>query len=69
MYIPTGFPDPIEIDPTDDEQLTVGVEQTSVVLNSIVNFRDIRGRTPLHIAAAFNNRASVEALLFLGANP
>jgi Ankyrin repeat len=26
MYIPTGFPDPIEIDPTDEEQLTVGVE-------------------------------------------
>ena len=34
-----------------------------------MNFRDIRGRTALHIAAAFNQRTAVETLLFLGANP
>jgi hypothetical protein len=34
-----------------------------------VNLRDHHGRTPLHLAAAFNQRAACETLLFLGANP
>jgi len=34
-----------------------------------MNFRDMRGRTALHVAAAFNNRSVCESLLFLGANP
>ena len=40
-----------------------------MVLNNIVNFRDVRGRTALHVAVAFNQRTAVETLLFLGANP
>lgn len=36
---------------------------------SIVNFRDHKGRTPLHVAVAFGNKSSVETLLFMNANP
>lgn len=35
----------------------------------LINRRDHLGRTPLHIAIAFNNKATVETLLNLGANP
>jgi len=35
----------------------------------IVNHRDHKGRTPLHVAVSFNNKASAETLLYLGANP
>jgi len=35
----------------------------------MINFRDKHGRTALHIAVAFNNKAAVETLLFLNANP
>jgi ankyrin repeat protein len=38
-------------------------------MKSIINWRDRRGRTALHLAVAFNNKASVETLLFLNANP
>jgi ankyrin repeat protein len=40
-----------------------------MVPTTIINFRDIRGRTPLHVAVAFNCRNAVESLLYLGANP
>ena len=34
-----------------------------------MNLRDKKGRTPLHMAVAFNNKAAAECLLYLGANP
>jgi ankyrin repeat protein len=34
-----------------------------------MNLRDTKGRTPLHMAIAFNNKDTVEALLNLGASP
>ena len=37
--------------------------------NSIINRRDVKGRTPLFAAVAFNNKQAVETLLHLGANP
>lgn len=44
-------------------------EVLQVSLKSMVNFRDRLGRTALHIAVAFENKAAVETLLFLNANP
>ena len=38
-------------------------------MKSIINWRDRKGRTALHLAVALNNKASVETLLFLNANP
>jgi ankyrin repeat protein len=38
-------------------------------MNSILNFRDHKGRTPLHIASIWNNKIAVETLLYLKANP
>ena len=35
----------------------------------VMNLRDKKGRTPLHMAVAFNNKAAAECLLYLGANP
>ena len=37
--------------------------------NNIMNLRDKKGRTPLHMAVAFNNKEAAEALLHLGASP
>ena len=34
-----------------------------------MNLRDLCGRTPLHMAVAFNNKIAVETLMYLGANP
>ena len=34
-----------------------------------MNFRDLKGRTALHLAVAFGNRLAAETLLFLNANP
>ena len=50
-----------------EEDEFIGPPQVS--LNSIINFRDLKGRTALHIAVAFNNKNAVETLLFLNANP
>ena len=38
-------------------------------MNSILNFRDHKGRTALHIAAIWNNKVALETLLYLKANP
>lgn len=38
-------------------------------MNSILNFRDHKGRTPLHIASIWNNKIAIETLLYLKANP
>lgn len=35
----------------------------------IINFRDHKGRTALHLAVAYNHKNAVETLLFLNANP
>lgn len=43
--------------------------QYGKVLSNIVNLRDAKGRTALHMAIAFNNKESAEALLNLGASP
>lgn len=37
--------------------------------NSIMNLRDKKGRTPLHMAILFNNKEATETLMYLGANP
>lgn len=36
---------------------------------SIMNLRDAKGRTPLHMAIIFNNKEAAETLMYLGANP
>ena len=38
-------------------------------MKGLMNLRDYRGRTPLHVAIAFNNKVAAETLLYLGANP
>jgi ankyrin repeat protein len=37
-------------------------------MKSILNFRDHKGRTPLHIAAIWANKEACETLLYLKAN-
>ena len=37
-------------------------------MDSLINFRDHKGRTPLHIAVIWNNMAAVECLLKFKAN-
>ena len=39
------------------------------VMRGIMNYRDSKGRTALHMAVAFNNKVAAETLLYLGANP
>ena len=60
----TAF-DPLERDADDLEK--GGHAQTS--MRSLLNFRDHKGRTALHIAAIWNNKAACETLLYLKANP
>ena len=61
-----GVPfEPIERDPDDP---TKG-GQPQVSMKSLLNFRDFKGRTPLHIATISRNQAACETLLYLGANP
>ena len=43
-----------------------GHSQTS--MKSILNFRDHKGRTPLHIAAIWGNKEACETMLYLKAN-
>ena len=38
-------------------------------MNSLLNFRDWKGRTPLHYAVMFDNKQALEAMLYLKANP
>ncbi len=38
-------------------------------MRGLINLRDHRGRTALHVAIAFNNKVTAETLLYLGANP
>jgi ankyrin repeat protein len=38
-------------------------------MKSIINFRDWKGRTPLHVAAIWGNKIACETLLYLKANP
>ena len=40
-----------------------------ISMKSLINFRDHKGRTPLHIAAMWNNKPAVETLLQMKANP
>lgn len=44
-----------------------GHAQTS--MSSIINFRDHKGRTALHVAAIWGNKNACETLLYLKANP
>ena len=70
LFIPYGAKPPVQIDQALTQgSLMIGAPQISNQCSSIVNFRDIYGRTPLHLAAALSNRSSLETLLFLGANP
>ena len=38
-------------------------------VRGLMNYRDLKGRTALHMAIAFNNKVTAETLLYLGANP
>jgi len=38
-------------------------------MKSLLNFRDHKGRTALHIAAIWGNKEAAETLLYLKANP
>lgn len=40
-----------------------------VSMKSLINFRDHKGRTALHIAAMWKNKAAIETLLQMKANP
>jgi hypothetical protein len=51
------------------ESEPIPVTQQYGKANNIMNLRDNKGRTPLHMAIAFNNKESMEALLNLGASP
>jgi ankyrin repeat protein len=59
--------DGISFDPFERDNENHGHPQVS--MNSILNFRDHKGRTPLHIASIWNNKIAVETLLYLKANP
>ena len=39
------------------------------LVRGLMNYRDMKGRTALHMAIAFNNKVAAETLLYLGANP
>ncbi|CDW79967.1 ankyrin repeat [Stylonychia lemnae] len=70
LYIPQSElkkKTPKKNDQPSEEDEFIGVPQVS--LNGIINFRDLNGRTALHVAVAFNNKNAVETLLFLNANP
>ena len=45
------------------------VPVTTQVIRGLMNHRDLKGRTALHMAIAFNNKVAAETLLYLGANP
>ena len=45
------------------------VPVTKQVARGLMNHRDAKGRTALHMAIAFNNKVAAETLLYLGANP
>jgi len=38
-------------------------------MKSLINFRDHKGRTALHVAAIWGNKVACETLLYLKANP
>lgn len=60
--------DPFEPFERDGENLGKGGHaQTS--MKSLLNFRDHKGRTPLHVAAIWSNKVACETLLYLKANP
>ena len=45
------------------------VPVTKQVARGLMNHRDAKGRTALHMAIGFNNKVAAETLLYLGANP
>ena len=57
--------DPLERDEGNIER--GGHAQTS--MRGLVNFRDFKGRTALHVAVIWGNKAACETLLYLKANP
>ena len=63
-YVDCPF-EPIERDPDHPQK----GRQPQASMKSLLNFRDYKGRTPLHVAAIFRNKAALETLLYLGANP
>lgn len=66
MYKEMDMPDGLHVDdPFDGDE----EGQPQVAMTSLLNFRDWKGRTPLHFAVMFNNKAACESLLFLKANP
>ena len=42
---------------------------TKQVARGLMNHRDAKGRTALHMAIAFNNKVAAETLIYLGADP
>ena len=45
------------------------VPTSKQMVKGLMNCRDKKGRTALHMAIAFNNKVTAETLLYLGANP
>ena len=58
--------DDAEFNPIDTTISKKGHPQVS--MDSLINFRDYKGRTPLHIAVIWNNLNAVECLLKFKAN-
>ena len=52
-----------------EPETTEDIPTTKQVLKGIMNHRDKKGRTALHMAIAFCNKVAAETMLQLGANP
>lgn len=58
--------DTVHVDDAEFDPIETGHKQVS--MDSLINFRDHKGRTPLHIAVIWNNLSAVECLLKFKAN-
>ena len=53
----------------DNNEAIESLPTSKQVVKGLMNYRDKKGRTALHMAIAFNNKVTAETLLYLGANP
>ena len=53
----------------DNVEAIEAVPVSKQMMRGLMNHRDNKGRTALHMAIAFNNKVAAETLLYLGANP
>ena len=52
-----------------EDEAIESVPTSKQMVKGLMNCRDKKGRTALHMAIAFNNKVTAETLLYLGANP